>query len=55
VPIAGGENLRSAGEFFDWLAAGALDVAQPDDSRVGGITEMLRIAAVASAAGAYSA
>jgi D-galactarolactone cycloisomerase len=52
VPIAGGENLRSAEEFFDWLAAGALDVAQPDASRVGGITEMLRIAAVTSAAGA---
>lgn len=51
VPIAGGENLRGAEEFFDWLAAGALDVAQPDASRVGGITEMLRIAAVASAAG----
>jgi D-galactarolactone cycloisomerase len=51
VPIAGGENLRGAEEFFDWLAAGALDVAQPDASRVGGITEMLRIAAVTSAAG----
>ena len=51
VPIAGGENLRSAEEFFDWIASGALDVAQPDASRVGGITEMLRIAAVATAAG----
>lgn len=51
VPIAGGENLRSAEEFFDWTAAGALDVCQPDASRVGGITEMLRIAAVVDAAG----
>lgn len=51
VPIAGGENLRGAEEFFDWLAGGTLDVAQPDCSRVGGITEMLRIAAVAGAAG----
>jgi L-alanine-DL-glutamate epimerase-like enolase superfamily enzyme len=51
VPIAGGENLRGAEEFFDWATAGALDVAQPDASRVGGITEMLRIAAVAAAAG----
>lgn len=47
VPIGGGENLRGAEEFFDWIAAGALDVAQQDASRVGGITEMLRIAAVA--------
>jgi D-galactarolactone cycloisomerase len=51
VPVAGGENLRSAEEFLDWASAGALDVAQPDASRVGGITEMLRIAAVADAAG----
>jgi D-galactarolactone cycloisomerase len=51
VPIAGGENLRSAEEFYDWASTGALDVAQPDASRVGGITEMLRIAAVVRAAG----
>jgi D-galactarolactone cycloisomerase len=51
VPIAGGENLRSAEEFFDWIGAGALDVAQPDLSRVGGVTEMLRIGHVAAAGG----
>jgi D-galactarolactone cycloisomerase len=51
VPIAGGENLRGAEEFQDWIAGGALDIAQPDASRVGGITEMLRIAAVVRAAG----
>ncbi|MEP9382397.1 mandelate racemase/muconate lactonizing enzyme family protein [Nocardioides sp. KR10-350] len=51
VPLAGGENLHGAAEFLDWIEAGALDVVQPDASRTGGITEMLRIAAVARAAG----
>lgn len=51
VPVAGGENLGSAYEFADWIGRGALDVVQPDVSRVGGITEALRIAALAHAAG----
>lgn len=51
VPVAGGENLGSAYEFADWISRGALDVVQPDVSRVGGITEALRIAALARAAG----
>jgi D-galactarolactone cycloisomerase len=51
VSIAAGENLGGAPEFADWISRGALDVVQPDASRVGGITEMLRIAALAKAAG----
>jgi L-alanine-DL-glutamate epimerase-like enolase superfamily enzyme len=51
IPIAGGENLQGAHEFHQWIQAGALDVVQPDASRTGGITEMLRIAVVAQAAG----
>lgn len=51
VPIAGGENLIGAHEFHQWIEAGALDVVQPDASRVGGITEMLRVATLARSAG----
>ncbi|GAA3731270.1 D-galactarolactone cycloisomerase [Plantactinospora mayteni] len=51
VPVAAGENLGGAHEFADWIDRGALDVVQPDVSRVGGITEALRIAALARAAG----
>jgi L-alanine-DL-glutamate epimerase-like enolase superfamily enzyme len=51
VPVAAGENLGAAHEFADWIGRGALDVVQPDVSRVGGITEALRIAALARAAG----
>ncbi|MFC6021265.1 mandelate racemase/muconate lactonizing enzyme family protein [Plantactinospora solaniradicis] len=50
VPVAAGENLGGAHEFADWIDRGALDVVQPDVSRVGGITEALRIAALARAA-----
>ncbi|WP_212913362.1 mandelate racemase/muconate lactonizing enzyme family protein [Streptomyces sp. TS71-3] len=51
VPLAGGENLGGAAEFADWIGRGALDVVQPDVSRVGGITEAVRIGALARAAG----
>lgn len=51
VPLAAGENLGGAAEFADWIDRGALDVVQPDISRVGGITEALRIGAMARAAG----
>lgn len=51
VPIAAGENLSGAPQFSDWIRRGAVDVVQPDASRAGGITELLRIAAIAQAAG----
>ncbi len=46
VPVAAGERLYSRGEFLPLLAAGALDVAQPDVCHVGGITELRKIAAL---------
>jgi len=52
VPLAAGENLGPADEFASWVSAGAINVAQPDVSRVGGITEAVRIAHVALAHGA---
>lgn len=44
VPIALGENIYSAEGFASFVDAHALDVVQVDVTRVGGITEWLRIA-----------
>ncbi|MCB8959680.1 MAG: mandelate racemase/muconate lactonizing enzyme family protein [Ardenticatenales bacterium] len=51
LPIAGGECLHTRFAFKDFLAAGALDIAQPDIMVTGGLTEMRRIADMASAFG----
>lgn len=52
VPLAAGENLAGADVFGEWTARRAIAVAQPDVSRAGGITEVVRIAHVAQAHGA---
>jgi L-alanine-DL-glutamate epimerase-like enolase superfamily enzyme len=44
VPIAGGEVLTRRQAFLPWLVRGALDVVQPDVTKVGGISEQRRIA-----------
>ena len=44
VPIAGGEVLTRRQSFQPWLQGGALDIVQPDVTKVGGITESRRIA-----------
>ncbi len=44
VPIAGGEVLTRRQSFLPWLAQGALDIVQPDVTKVGGISEQRRIA-----------
>ena len=44
VPIAGGEVLTRRQAFLPWLARGALDIVQPDVTKVGGISEQRRIA-----------
>ncbi len=51
VAIAGGETLRSRYEFADAIQRIAFDIAQPDIGHVGGITEMMRVAALANTAG----
>ena len=48
VPIAAGENDFGVQGFREMLRAGALDIAQPDVSRAGGITECLRIGRLAA-------
>ncbi len=44
VRIAGGEVLTRRQAFLPWLARGALDIVQPDVTKVGGISEQRRIA-----------
>jgi len=51
VPIAAGENWCTAVQFEAAIEAGAIDVAQPSVSKVGGVTEFLRVADVCAAAG----
>ena len=49
VPLAAGENHYTRFEFAQLLEAGAVQVWQLDLSKCGGITEGVRIAAIASA------
>jgi L-alanine-DL-glutamate epimerase-like enolase superfamily enzyme len=51
VAMAAGENLCTAFQFRDMFAAGAVDYAQPSVTKVGGVTEFLKVAALADAAG----
>ncbi|MBX3662768.1 MAG: mandelate racemase/muconate lactonizing enzyme family protein [Burkholderiales bacterium] len=47
VPLASGQMIQSPSWFRDVLAAGALDVLQPNAAFCGGISAMLRILALA--------
>ncbi|MGF6882863.1 L-alanine-DL-glutamate epimerase-like enolase superfamily enzyme [Nocardia sp. GAS34] len=49
VPIAVGESIYSAGQFAEYLAAGAAGIVQVDVARVGGITPWLKVAHTAEA------
>ncbi len=51
IPLASGQMIQSVTWFRDVLAAGALDVLQPNAAFCGGITAMLRILALAEAHG----
>jgi galactonate dehydratase len=49
TPIALGERLYTRWDFKTLLAAGVVDIIQPDLSHAGGISEVRRIAAMAEA------
>src|SRR2546422_3503042 len=49
TPLAAGENHYTRFEFDRVIEDGAITILQPDLSKCGGITEALRIAALASA------
>lgn len=49
IPIATGERLFSRWDFKKIFEQGAVDIIQPDLSHAGGITEVMKIAAMAEA------
>ena len=51
VAMAAGENNCTSFQFRDMFAAGAVDYAQPSVTKVGGVTEFLKVATLADAAG----
>ena len=51
VPIATGECLTRRQTFLPWFEARALDIVQPDVTKVGGISEQIQIARMANAFG----
>lgn len=51
IPIASGEREFTRFDFQDLLEKRALDIAQPDVARAGGMTEIRRIAALTSTYG----
>ena len=46
--VAGGEHIPNQVVFKNFLAAGALDIAQPDAVRLGGLPEYLAVALMAA-------
>ena len=51
VAVAAGENACTAFEFHNMIEAGAVDYAQPSVTKVGGITEFRKVAALCEAGG----
>ena len=51
VPMAAGENACTSFQFREMFAAEAVDYAQPSVTKVGGVTEFLKVATLADAAG----
>jgi L-alanine-DL-glutamate epimerase-like enolase superfamily enzyme len=49
IPIALGETLFGIDEFAGYLGRAAVDVVQPDITRLGGLTPWLKVAALAEA------
>jgi L-alanine-DL-glutamate epimerase-like enolase superfamily enzyme len=49
--IASGENTGSLFDFMAMINAGAIDIAQPDVAKSGGVTEVLKIATLCEAHG----
>lgn len=48
IPIATGETLTRRQTFRPWFARGAMDIVQPDVTKVGGISEQIQIARMAN-------
>jgi len=51
IPIAGGESLSTAADFYEFARLRAFDIFQPDVARVGGLTNAIEICSLANSAG----
>ncbi len=51
IPLAAGENACTAFQFREMFAAGAVTYAQPSVTKLGGVTEFRKVAALAQAHG----
>jgi L-alanine-DL-glutamate epimerase-like enolase superfamily enzyme len=51
TPIAAGENASSLGDFKKMFDARAVDFAQPSVTKIGGVSEMMKVIALAEAYG----
>ncbi len=51
VPLASGENACTAFQFRDMINAGAVDYVQPSVTKVGGVTELRKVAVLAETGG----
>jgi len=51
IAVAAGENVGSVNEFQRLFERGSLDVAQPSVTKIGGITEMMKVFALGEAQG----
>lgn len=51
IPLAAGENAAGLREFRAMMETGAVDIVQPSVTKVGGITETLKVVALAEAFG----
>lgn len=49
IALAAGENATTVMQFQQMFEAGAVDVAQPSPTKVGGITEMRKVTTIAAA------
>ena len=49
IPLSGAEHEYTRWGFKRWVDSGALDILQPDCGWAGGLSEVLKIAALASA------
>jgi L-alanine-DL-glutamate epimerase-like enolase superfamily enzyme len=49
IPVSAGENTANLHEFLHQFEKGALDICQPSVIKIGGITAMIEIAALAKA------
>ena len=51
IPVASGENEYSIQGFKELITRGGSDIVQPDVGRVGGVSEWMKVAAMADAFG----